>query len=313
VTRRRRVVVDTDTGIDDAKALVWLATHPGVDLVAVGSTHGNCRADQAAVNALRVLEACGRGDVPVAVGEAVPVAGDASFATHVHGDDGLGDAGLPAPVGRPTSEPATDQIVRLGREQPAELDLLALGPLTNLAAALERDADALARYRSVTVMGGAGTDLPPGAPDPTDGVGDPNTAHDPLATARVAAVCPLTMVGVDVTLGVRLSAADLARMARAATPQGRLVAAAVPHYVRFHEARFGPATCCAHDVMAAAVLTDPDVVPRWARGEVRVVEDATGGRAVLVRDERGASCAVEALDGRAVVEGLLAALERPRT
>jgi purine nucleosidase len=313
VTPRRRVVVDTDTGIDDAMALVWLATHPGVDLVAVGSTHGNCRVDQAAVNALRVLEACGRGDVPVAVGEAVPVAGDATFATHVHGADGLGDAGLPPPVGHPTGEPATDQIVRLGREQPGELDLLALGPLTNLAAALERDADALARFRSVTVMGGAGTDRAPGAPDPTDGVGDPNTAHDPLATARVAAVRPMAMVGVDVTLGVRLSAPDLARIARAATPHGRLVAAALPHYVRFHEARFGPQTCCAHDVVAAAVLTHPAVVSQWARGEVVVVEDATGGRAVLVPDARAASCAVVSLDGRAVVEGLLAALERPRT
>src|SRR5579862_7339700 len=133
-------------------ALVWLATHPGVELVAVGSTHGNCRADQAAVNALRVLEACGRGDVPVAVGEPVPAAGEATFATHVHGADGLGDAGLPPPAGRPSDEGAVDQLVRLGREAPGALDLLALGPLTNLAAALERDADALARYRSVTVM-----------------------------------------------------------------------------------------------------------------------------------------------------------------
>ncbi len=310
---RSRVLVDTDTGIDDAMALVWLATHPGVNLVAVGSTHGNCRADQAAVNALRVLEACGRDGVPVAVGEPGPVGGDATFATHVHGTDGLGDAGFPPPTGRPTGEGAIDQLLRVGREEPGEVDLLALGPLTNLAAALARDPDALARYRSVTVMGGAGpaaTDgIPAGAPDPTLGVGDPNTAHDPVATARVATTSPLTLVGVDVTLGIRFIASDLERIERAATPQGRLFAGAVPHYVRFHAARFGPGTCCLHDAVAAAALTDPDLVTAWVHGEVRVVDDATGGRAVLAPREGGPSRAVQAVKGRTVIERLLASLE----
>jgi purine nucleosidase len=306
--RPLRVVVDTDTGIDDAMALVWVAAHPDVDLVAVGSTHGNCRADQAAVNALRVLEACGRGDVPVAVGEPGPVTGNASFATHVHGTDGLGDAGLPPPLGQPSGETATEQLIRLGRSEPGHLDLLALGPLTNLAAALARDAGSLSRYRSVVVMGGAGGERPAGAPDPTLGVGDPNTDHDPVATARVAAAVALTMVGVDVTLPVRLTADDLERVARAASPCGRLLARALPHYVRFHAAQFGPRTCCAHDVLAAAVLTDPACVTQWVHGEVRVVNDATGHRAVIAPDQSGRSRAVGAITGREVIDRLLDAL-----
>ena len=309
MAERLRVVVDTDTGIDDAMALVWLATHPGVDLVAVGSTHGNCRADQAAANALRVLEACGRGAVPVAVGEPGPLAGAATFAIHVHGADGLGDAGLPPPVGRPTGESAVEQLLRVGRSEPGAVHLLALGPLTNLAAALAQDGDALSRYRSVVVMGGAGTVAPDDAPDPTLGVGDPNTAHDPTATAGVAAACPLTMVGVDVTLGIRLTSGDLARLEGSATPQGRLLARAVPYYVRFHAARFGPGTCCLHDAIAAAALTDPGLVTRWVEGEVRVVDDATGGRAVVVPTAGGPSRAVGAVDGRAVIERLLGAVE----
>jgi purine nucleosidase len=77
-SRRVRVVVDTDTGIDDALALVWLATRGDVEIVAVGSTHGNCRADQAAVNALRVLEACGGAPIPVAEGRPGPLSGGAT-------------------------------------------------------------------------------------------------------------------------------------------------------------------------------------------------------------------------------------------
>jgi len=303
-----RVVVDTDTGIDDAMALVWLATHQAVDLVAVGSTHGNCRTDQAAVNALRVLDAFGRSDVPVAVGEAAPRSRPATFATHVHGADGLGDAGLPLPSSRPSAEPAVDQIVRLGREEPGRLDLLALGPLTNLAAALAQDPHALSRFRSVVVMGGAGTALPAGGPDPTLGVGDPNTDHDPEATEYVARSVPLTLVGVDVTIAIRLDGADLERVRQAASPHGRLIARALPHYVNFHAAQFGPRTCCAHDVMAAAALTDPQWVTAWAHGDVHVADNGTGHRAVVVPRAGGPSRAVSAMDGRAVIDRLLEVL-----
>jgi len=309
MARAVRVVVDTDTGIDDAMALVWLATRPGVEIVAAGSTHGNCRADQAALNALRVLEACGRGSVPVAVGLPGPVAGDATFATHVHGGDGLGDAVLAPPLGRPTDEGAVDQLIRLGHEHPGELDLLALGPLTNLAAALAADPAALAGYRSITVMGGAGVERADG-PDPTLGVGDPNTAHDPTATARVAEAAPLQMVGVDVTLAIRFGSADLDRIAAARTPVATLLWTAMQFYIRFHEPRFGPRTCCAHDVIAAAALTDPEMVQEWAAGTIAVVDGPGDERAVLRPDADGASHAVVRADGPAILRAFIDGVTR---
>jgi purine nucleosidase len=311
-SRRVRVVVDTDTGIDDALALVWLATRGDVEIVAVGSTHGNCRADQAAVNALRVLEACGGAPIPVAEGRPGPLSGDATFASHVHGSDGLGDAGLAPPAGRVSGESAVDQLVRLGREHPGQLDLLALGPLTNLGAALSLDPCALARYRSVVIMGGAGVARPAGVPDPTVG-GDHNTEHDPVAAVRVYDAGGATMVGTDVTLPVRLTSDDLDRIASATSACGRLIASALPSYVRFHEPQFGPRTCCAHDALAAAVLTDPDRVTDWAVGEVAVAEHTAGARAILHRRPDGRSRSVVAMDGRWVLDRLVATLTRSST
>jgi purine nucleosidase len=303
---RVRVVVDTDTGIDDALALVWLATRADVEIVAVGSTHGNCRADQAAVNALRVLEACGA-TAPVAEGRPGPLSGNAVLASHVHGHDGLGDAGLAPPAGHPSGESAVDQLVRLGREHPGELDLLALGPLTNLGAALALDPRALAPYRSIVVMGGAGAGRAAGVPDPTIG-GDHNTDHDPVAAVRVYDAVGVTMVGTDVTLPVRFTGDDLDRIASAPTAHGQLVGAALPYYIRFHEPQFGPRTCCAHDALAAAVLTDPELVTEFAVGEIAVAEHAAGARAILHRRPEGRSRAVVALDARSVLDRLIAAL-----
>src|SRR5690349_916061 len=86
---RPAVVLDMDVGIDDALAIIYLAK-AGAEIVALGSVHGNCDADTAAANALRVLATCGLPRVPVAVGARGPLVGEASFSAEVHGDDGLG-------------------------------------------------------------------------------------------------------------------------------------------------------------------------------------------------------------------------------
>src|SRR3954447_23441128 len=90
------VLVDCDPGVDDAIALLYLLASPEVEVVGIASVFGNNTARTCALNAMRVLELAGRTDIPVAVGADAPLVGEVTYlATHVHGEDGLGDAGLP--------------------------------------------------------------------------------------------------------------------------------------------------------------------------------------------------------------------------
>ena len=137
-----------DVGIDDAIAVLFLATQPDARIVALGSPFGDVDTAQATHDAIAVLELAGLGRVPVAHGAERPLAVPLSLATYVHGTDGLGEIGAAsiAVAGSPTGESAADQIVRPGRQHPGELDLLAVGPRTNLGHALQADPDALGRY-----------------------------------------------------------------------------------------------------------------------------------------------------------------------
>lgn len=150
------ILLDCDTGIDDALTLLYLASlvkEGHAELAAVGTVHGNVPADIGAFNTLRILELAGLPAVPVAIGAAAPMAGQARYAYGFHGADGLGDTNLPEPYGSPVDMSAPDQIIRLARSRPGELTLLAIGPLTNLAIALLLEPSLTGLVRQVIVMG----------------------------------------------------------------------------------------------------------------------------------------------------------------
>jgi purine nucleosidase len=281
----RRVVLDMDVGIDDAIAIALLAAREDAEVVALGSVHGNCSVEDATRNALVVLEACGVAGVAVARGAVTPLEVPLHLAGFVHGADGLGDVGFSAPAGRPTGEHAADQILRLGREAPGELDLLAVGPLTNLGLALRQDPGALERYRSVVIMGGSG-------PYPEPGVlreFDANIDHDPDA-ARLVFAAPrteLVMVGVNVTSPAILDEEGIHAIGAADTPQARLVTAILPFYLDFYRHKWGRRICSMHDPLAAAILVDPTYVTAWLEGPVNVIHDGALARAWLMAREDG--------------------------
>lgn len=150
------MVLDCDPGIDDAVAIAYAVTHPDIELIAVGSVWGNVDIDQTTRNALHVLDQFGAHTVPVARGATGPIAGSTTPESgRVHGTDGLGGT---APARSPRSEsgePAAEQLVRICRDRPGEVTVVAVGPMTNLALALELDPGLPDVVGGVTVMGGA--------------------------------------------------------------------------------------------------------------------------------------------------------------
>jgi purine nucleosidase len=250
------VVMDVDTGIDDAIALLLAVRSPELHLVGVGTVAGNVDAELAARNTLRVLEVAGAAEPPVAIGAATPLLEPWSDVGWIHGDDGLGNSAQPAPSRVPSEEHAVEQLIRLSHEHAGALTVVAIGPLTNLALALRRDAGLPSRLRRVVIMGGsvrAGGNRGPQA--------EANVAVDPEAAAIVfEADLERTMIGLDVTMQVRLDDDDVASFARSGDPVGELAAQLLPHYLDVYERTSGERRCAQHDPLAVAVAARPDLV-----------------------------------------------------
>jgi purine nucleosidase len=227
---RTPLIIDTDGGIDDAVALFWAAVSHEVDLVAVTVVWGNVDVGLAAANVCRVLDAAGRTDVPVAVGLSGPVAPAPELrkVDFIHGADGLGNANLPPASFQPVDEPAVDLLRRLVDERPGEVVVVPIGPFSNIAAVLERDASWAARVKRLVAMGGAvelaGNALP---------AGEANVAHDPFAAQQVveaAWVEPPLLVGLDVTHRAVLTLDDIALAREGRTPAARFLAEPLAFY-----------------------------------------------------------------------------------
>ena len=256
----RSLLLDVDVGIDDAVMMLYLAAEPGVEIVAVGRCHGNCSAALSAANALRVLEVVGLEGMPVALGAESPLANPMP-ATEVHGHDGLADIGLPPAKGAVSGESAAEQIVRLARERPGELDLLAVGTMTNLALALEQDPDVLRRFRTVAILGGYS-----GPPAPDAVTVDPNIFKSPEAADRLfASSAPLLVTPVDTSFAQsELEDDHIERLRTSATPQGQFAWKILPYYFDFYQRRLGRWSSCMHDPLAAAALLHPELVKETA-------------------------------------------------
>lgn len=274
---RRQILLDVDVGIDDAVMMLQLAAEPSAEIVAVGSTHGNCPAAVAAANAIRVLDVVGLTDVPVALGADSPLPHRRRGAPEVHGTDGLGDVGLPAPSHDVSGESAVDQIIRLSHERPGELDLIAVGAMTNLGLALLKDPTVFTRYRTVAILGSYSRHPRPGDPETVDA----NIFNNPAAADDLfAADAPLLVVPVDTTNYSILEDDQIERLRQATTPHGQFAWRILPYYFDFYQTRLGQWTARMHDSLTAAVLLDPSLIEESVRRPLYVERIGDFHRAV---------------------------------
>ncbi len=297
-----KLVLDCDPGHDDAIALLLALASPEVDLLGVTTTHGNQTVDKTTDNALRVLELAGRSDVPVAAGADRPLARELHVAAHVHGESGLDGPELPAATTRPVEQHAVDFLLEHAR---GDVTLAAVGPLTNVALALERGL----QPQRIVLMGGA---IAEGNMTPA---AEFNIWADPEAAQRVFhAGVPVTMVGLDVTHRALLTPAWAERF-RAAGRIGTFVADLVEFFKRYHARTYGWDGAPIHDAVALAWAFRPDLLrTEHVNVEVELESELCRGRTVVDRWRRtgrepNADVAVE-IEGDAFLELLLERVSR---
>ncbi|MFL4905718.1 nucleoside hydrolase [Streptomyces sp. MMS24-I2-30] len=218
------VIIDCDTGVDDALALLFAVRHPGLDLRAVTCVAGNTDVDGVVRNTLTVLERAGAPDIPVARGAERPLIEPARSARHVHGQDGMGDLGLPAPARGPVD---VDAVTLLRREilgSPRPVTLIPTAPLTNIALLLRTHPEVTGNIERIVFMGGAA-----GTGNAT-AVAEFNVWHDPEAAAiLLTAGVPITMYGLDVFTQVLVPGADIRRLRASTEPGARLAGELLAH------------------------------------------------------------------------------------
>jgi len=286
MTHRRPVILDVDTGVDDALALALACRRPDVNVIGVTTVAGNVDQRQATENTRRVLHFLGASDVPVAPGMTSPLVRPHRDAADFHGPNGLGGLELPPADGGMANVRAPEFIIQAAHKHRGNLVLICLAPLTNLAVALLLEPGLPDLLHRIVVMGGAFT--VPGNVTPD---AEFNVFVDPEAAAIVARMAlPVTFVGLDVTTRVRLTREEWERCCSADHPEARLVAGVS----RWAFERRRLESYALHDPLAVAAVVEPEVVElesaavtvdtgAWRTlGQTRLARGGHGGHEHLV-------------------------------
>jgi pyrimidine-specific ribonucleoside hydrolase len=262
------VILDVDTGVDDALAIMFAVRHPGIDLLGVSCVAGNAPLPQVVDNTLRVLDAAGAGEVPVAAGAERPLIAPARAARHVHGSDGLGGIDLPPTSRRPEPVSAVELMRRLILEHDRPVTLVALAPQTNLALLLRTHPEVAANLERIVFMGGSAS------VGNATAVAEFNVWHDPEAAAIVVdSGVPAYMYGLDVFNRVAVDHGTAVALERGDDPLGRVVGALLGHRVALSEDEDAEYTGLIGDAGAVCSIVDPLAL----RTEVRPVRVELAG------------------------------------
>jgi len=265
------LIIDSDPGLDDALAIGVAVARPELNLLAVTTVAGNADVRHCTENALRLLHAYGRGDIPVAEGAAGPLTGDVVRATAIHGESGIGRTVLPPSPAGAHPAGAVELMARLLRDAPDPVAIAPIGPLTNIALLLRIHPGLAERIAHLSIMGGS--------------IGEGNTTisaefniyADPEAADIVfRSGLPITMMGLDVTHQATLDAAAAGRLRATGTASAAIAAELVDFAIERVGQWYGGTTTAIHDAVAVAHLAIPDLVS-VARYNVRV--DTTAGPA----------------------------------
>ncbi|HET6822382.1 MAG TPA: nucleoside hydrolase, partial [Anaerolineales bacterium] len=266
----KRIIFDTDPGIDDACAILLALASPELSVEGLSIVHGNCSLEQGTANALSVLELANAAHIPVAKGCEMPLVQPSLLAPETHGDRGLGYARLPAPRTVPAVQHAVDFLIEKILASPEEITLLAIGPLTNVALAIRQEPRIVQALKEIIIMGGAlryeGN---------TTALAEFNTYVDPHAAHIVYhAGIPTTLVPLDVTYQCVLTQGDVRRLQEVDSPITKFVADATRFYMEVHDEFQKIDGCVINDPLALALAFAPELC---TYRELPVDVDISGG------------------------------------
>ena len=282
---KKRLLIDTDTASDDAVALVMAAQHPLYHIEAVTVVAGNVPVDQGVQNACYTLQLCNN-DAPVYRGAGKPLMRPLETATFVHGNDGMGDIGIPLGGFSPKPAHAIDVIVDTINAYPGEVMVVTLGPLTNMAQALLKDPSIAQKAAGVVIMGGTGQG--PGNITP---VAEFNIWVDPEA-ARIVfeSGAKLTMVGWDISRTYAVfEPADVAYIKNMDTPLGHFCMDIQHTLQDFSVNELGLSGFSLPDPIAMAVALDRSLIVDAPHLHVAVETESSLCRGQTVVDHVGAT------------------------
>lgn len=254
-THRKKVIIDCDPGIDDALALMLALRSPELDILGITVVSGNVPADLGAANALKVLALMDRTDIPVYIGEALPLSRPLVTAQDTHGMDGLGETVYPEITDIPVHENGVDFIIDTLHANPA-MAIIALGPMTNLARAMMKSRDAFNNLSELVTMGGSYKSHGNCSP-----VAEFNYWVDPHAARYVYEHQnrPITMVGLDVTRQIVLTPNLISLIGRFDNAVSRFMVDITRFYVDFHWQQEKILGCVINDPLAVAFFLNPDL------------------------------------------------------
>ena len=252
----KRIIIDTDPGVDDALTFLLALASPEIQLEALTVTQGNVTVETGTRNALAVLEFLGKSHIPVAQGTSLPMVAPLLASDHVHGSSGLGNANLPEPTTKPVSHHAIDYLIERFLSEPGEISLFAIGPLTNVALAIRKEPRFASAVKELVIMGGAireGGNITPQAE--FNIYADPHAAHVVFHSG-----IPITLIPLDVTHKCMLYTKHIEQLNQMESPTRRFVADATAPYINFTKEKTGIDGCALHDPLTLATVIAPELL-----------------------------------------------------
>jgi len=237
-----RVIIDTDPGVDDALALLLAMRSPELKIEAITPVAGNVPLELTLPNALRMVEIAGRTDIPVAAGAKAPLMRRLVSAAYAHGENGLGGAVFPEPKIKQVAEPAAEFIRHIVRKYPNEVTLITIGPLTNVATALNADPELVGMIKNLVAA-------------------EFNIYVDPEA-ARIVfqSGIPITMVGLDVTRKTALTETHVQKLESGQNPVSQAAAKIARNAIAHNRQQGFAVHPHMHDSLAVAAFLDPSLL-----------------------------------------------------